>query len=98
MPTKLAEFLATGTAPIAYGANSDVVDWVNRAGSGLALDDLSNDSLECAADFVARGVREADVLMRARLAAEEHFSLDSGVERYDALFRDVLAQPLSPDA
>jgi hypothetical protein len=28
--------------------------------------------------------------MRARLAAEKHFSLDSGAARYDTLFRDVL--------
>jgi len=91
MPTKLAEFFATGVAPISHGANSEVTDWVNNAGSGMALEDLSSDSLERAADFVARGVPGTDVLMRARLAAEKHFSLDSGVERYDALFRDVLA-------
>lgn len=91
MPTKLAEFFATGIAPISHGANSEVTDWVNRAGSGMVLEDLSDDSLERAADFVARGVPDPDVLLRARLAAEEHFSLDSGAERYDALFRDVLA-------
>ena len=91
MPTKLAEFFATGVAPISHGANSEVTDWVNKAGSGMVLEDLSSDSLGRAADFVARGVPETDVLMRARLAAEKHFSLDSGVERYDALFRDVLA-------
>jgi len=91
MPTKLAEFFATGIAPISHGANSEVTDWVNRAGSGMVLEDLSNGSLERAADFVARGVRDADVIMRARLTAEKHFSLDSGAKRYDALFRDVLA-------
>ena len=56
MPTKLAEFFATGIAPIGHGANSEVTDWVRRAGSGLALDDLSIDSLERAAEFVAKGV------------------------------------------
>jgi len=91
MPTKLAEFFATGIAPISHGANSEVADWVNKAGSGTVLDDLSHDSLERAADFVAKGVPDADVLMKARFAAEKHFSLDSGGERYDALFRDVLA-------
>ena len=91
MPTKLAEFFATGVAPISHGANSEVTDWVDKAGSGVVLEDLSNDSIERAVDFVARGVPEVDVLMRARLAAEKHFSLDSGVQRYDTLFRDVLA-------
>jgi len=91
MPTKLAEFFATGVAPIGHGANSEVMDWVRLAGSGLALDDLSSDSLDRAAEFVAMGIPDVDVLMRARLIAEEHFSLDRGAERYDALFRDVLS-------
>jgi len=91
MPTKLGEFFATGIAPISHGANSEVTDWVNRAGSGMVLEDLSSDSLERAADFVARGVPDVQVLERARLATEEHFSLDSGAKRYDTLFRRVLA-------
>jgi len=90
MPTKLAEFFATGIAPIAYGANSDVTDWVQRAGTGMVLDDLSSGSLEHAAEVVVRGVPETDALVRARRVAEEHFSLDFGAERYDRLFRDVL--------
>jgi glycosyltransferase involved in cell wall biosynthesis len=91
MPTKLAEFFATGVAPIAYGANSEVVEWVRRVGSGLALGDLSNDSLESAAEWVARGVPDVDVLAHARVAAEKHFSLESGVERYDSLFQTILS-------
>ena len=91
MPTKLGEFFATGVAPIGHGGNSEVTDWVNRAGSGMVLDDLSSDSLERAVEFIAGGVPEAGALVRARLAAEEHFSLDSGAARYDALFRDVLS-------
>jgi glycosyltransferase involved in cell wall biosynthesis len=90
MPTKLAEFFATGVAPISHGANSEVTEWVDQAGSGIVIDDLSSDSLNRAANFVARGVPDADVLMRARLAAEKHFSLASGAERYDTLFQEVL--------
>jgi glycosyltransferase involved in cell wall biosynthesis len=90
MPTKLAEFFATGVAPISHGANSEVADWVKRAGSGMALEDLSDESLRNAADFAAKGGPSADVLGRARLIAEEHFSLESGVRRYDTLFRDLL--------
>jgi glycosyltransferase involved in cell wall biosynthesis len=91
MPTKLAEFFATGVTPIAYGANSDVTDWVTRAGSGLVLDDLAIDSLEQAAEWVESGVSDAGVLARARLVAEKHFSLDSGAERYDTLFQNILS-------
>ena len=91
MPTKLAEFLATGVAPISHGANSEVTDWVKKTGSGMVLEDLSNDSLERAAHFAVQGRPDARVLERARLAAEGHFSLSSGAERYDTLFRQVLA-------
>jgi glycosyltransferase involved in cell wall biosynthesis len=90
MPTKLAEFFATGVAPISHGANSEVADWVKRAGSGMALEDLSDESLHNAADFAVNGRPRADALVRARLIAGEHFSLDSGARRYDALFRDLL--------
>ncbi len=91
MPTKLAEFLATGVAPIAHGANSEVTNWVERAGSGIVLDDLSTSSLGRAVSFVEKGVPDTGILERARLVAEGHFSLDSGAERYDQLFRDILS-------
>jgi hypothetical protein len=91
MPTKLAEFFASGVAPIDHGANSEVVDWVSRTGSGLGLDDLSIESLERAAEFVAGGTPDFDVLVRARRAAEHHFSLDSGAARYDTLFQTILS-------
>jgi glycosyltransferase involved in cell wall biosynthesis len=90
MPTKLAEFFATGVAPISHGANSEVVDWVHRARSGVVLKDLSDESLQNAVDFAAQGAPSHDVLERARRVAEGHFSLDSGVRRYDSLFRDLL--------
>ena len=99
MPTKLAEFFAAGIAPIAYGANSDVTDWVKRAGTGMVLDDLSSGSLEHATEVVVRGVPETDALVRARRVAEKHFSLDFGAQQYDRLFRDVLAsQPVGRQA
>lgn len=90
MPTKLGEFLAAGVTPISYGGNSEVARWVNRAGTGLTLDDLTNESLERAAAFVERGVPDESVRRRARRVAEGHFSLESGAERYDRLFRDIL--------
>ena len=91
MPTKLAEFLATGVAPIGYGGNSDFTAWLERPGSGLVLTDLSSGSLARAAEWAAHGRPDAEVLARARSAAEAHFSLDSGARRYDGLFREILS-------
>ena len=55
MPTKLGEFFAAGVAPITHGGNSEIAEWVRRTGSGLALDDLSHDSLQRAADLAVSG-------------------------------------------
>ena len=91
MPTKLGEFFACGVSPIAHGANSEVVDWVNRArGADWSLGDLSGDALQRAVECVANGVPDAGTLAKARSTAEPHFSLASGAARYDTLFRDVL--------
>jgi glycosyltransferase involved in cell wall biosynthesis len=90
MPTKLGEFLATGVSPVAYGCNTEMTDWVRRAGSGFVLEDLSEGSLERAADFVAEGGPPEEIMENARRIAEAHFSLDSGAARYDALFQRVL--------
>ena len=92
MPTKLGEFLATGVSPIAHGANEEISHWVERAGSGLVLPDLSFRSLERAAEFAVAGAPDSDVLAKAREVAQSHFSLESGVKRYDRLFREVLSQ------
>lgn len=91
MPTKLSEFFATGVTPITHGANSEIADWVQKTGSGLALDDLSDASLERAADFAVSGRPDIEALVRARLRAERHFSLDAAARRYDALFQRVLS-------
>jgi len=91
MPTKLGEFFATGVSPISHGANQEVDDWIRRAGSGIVLDDLSAASLDRALEFVVAGAPDPEVLRGARIVAEAHFSLASGVARYDELFQDVLA-------
>lgn len=94
MPTKLAEFFATGIRPIAYGCNEDVVDWVRRAGSGIVLDSCTPSALRAAAEEIARRgkrLRGADpVGERAREITMPHFSAASGVERYDALYRALV--------
>ena len=91
MPTKLGEFFATGVAPITHGGNSEIAEWVRRAGSGLALEDLSDASLERAADFVVSSLPDMERRVRARRLAEEHFSLNSAARRYDILFQNVLS-------
>jgi hypothetical protein len=90
MPTKLAEFLATGVRPIHHGCNAEVGDWVRRCGSGYPLPALAPSELERAAEAVAHAPRDPAALRAARERARPHFSLASGIDRYDALLATLL--------
>lgn len=91
MPTKLAEFFATGVRPLAFGCNSEMMSWVRRTGSGIALESLEPDALAAAAARVAQATPDHDALARAREIARPHFSLEAGVARYAELL-DALAR------
>jgi hypothetical protein len=99
MPTKLAEFFAAGVRPIHYGCNREVGDWVARCGSGHSLRALDEQEFTHAAEIVANTTYDLEVLRRARDRAEPHFSLRSGLDRYDALLTQILAHsPSQPVA
>jgi hypothetical protein len=88
MPTKLAEFLASGVRPVHHGCNEEVGDWVRRTGSGLSIA-LSSDALDEAAARIAEVGRSTEGLEDARVRSAAHFSLASGVDRYDALLTEL---------
>lgn len=90
VPTKLAEFFAAGVRPLHHGCNEEVAGWVARAGSGLVLDDVAEASRERAASAIVREPASRAVLEAARARTEPHFSLESGVTRYDRIVRSVL--------
>ncbi len=87
MPTKLGEFFATGVRPVQFGCNSEVAAWVERAQSGLVLQGVDDQSLEKAANEIAGSTISAQRLQRARELTAGHFSLASGIERYDRVLR-----------
>jgi hypothetical protein len=90
MPTKLAEFFAAGVRPVAHGCNSEMTDWVRRAGSGIVLDEVAQSSLRAAALELTSCTDDFETLRHAREITEPHFSLLSGVERYANLLRGIL--------
>ena len=92
MPTKLGEFFATGVRPVAYGCNADVVDWVQRAGSGFVADACTPRALRAAAERIANAGKrprppQTDVVGdRARQIAMPHFDVERGIDRYVSLY------------
>jgi hypothetical protein len=82
MPTKLGECFAAGVRVCVYGCNPEVEGWVKRAGGGVVMPDLGSATLERAGRFLG-GASPGEPLARERSAP--HFSLTSGVDRYDAL-------------
>lgn len=96
MPTKLGEFFATGTRPIYCGASSEVRDWIQRAGTGVVLDDYDEQSLRAAADCIADTEPNPRRLWEARWRTRSHFGLEGGTDRYHRLYRRVLNRSDDP--
>ena len=92
MPTKLAEFFAAGVRPVHYGCNEEVARWVRATGSGCVLDGTDEPELRRAADLITGSSRDRDVLLAARRVAESHFSLRSGLDRYEALVERLVGR------
>lgn len=92
MPTKLAEFFATGVRPIAYGCNEEVSGWVDRAGTGFVLPDTGEASLNAAAERIATSQCTERTLREGRERTREHFDLQGGVDRYDHLLSALICR------
>jgi len=90
MPTKLAEFFAAGVRPLAYGCNSEMTDWVRRAGSGIVLDAVTEPALRAAALDLSSATDDIEARRHAREVTRPHFSLASGVDRYLRLLDGIL--------
>lgn len=91
MPTKLGEFLAAGVRPIHHGCNSEVTEWVEKCGTGISLADTREATLRNAAVQIVSHRRSRAELLKGRRTASDHFGLESGAERYQVLYRKVLA-------
>jgi hypothetical protein len=91
MPTKLAEFFATGVRPVFFGCNSDAARWVERAGTGYVLRSIGDEDLQAAAAFMAESTIECARLRAAREITAPHFGLKSGLDRYHRLVAACLS-------
>lgn len=80
MPTKIAEFLAVGRPVIVNPGLGDADRLVRDTATGVVLDDLSDAGLDRAWDELERLLADPETPARCRRLAQEHFSLERGVE------------------
>ena len=90
-PTKYGEYLAAGLAVV---TNPWTGDAARLAGEQpwILVDGFSREAYTTAARDLATRLRDPAALRQAaRDLARRHFSLDEAIDRYDALYRRVLA-------
>ncbi|MCA9647210.1 MAG: glycosyltransferase, partial [Myxococcales bacterium] len=75
MPTKFAEFIASGVRPVHHGCNVEVGSWVTACATGINLPDLTGVTLDACAEKVTSSRIERSALVSGRTALMEHFSI-----------------------
>ena len=86
MPTKVAEFLASGR-PIAINKGlGDLPSIIREFDVGVVLDE-SADTIEQCANKMVELLSDSSTPNRCRAAAEKYFNLELGIDRYISMYR-----------
>jgi glycosyltransferase involved in cell wall biosynthesis len=88
-PTKFGESLAVGRPVVVNPGVGDCADIVREERVGVVFDPRRDDVDEAAMKLLAL-LGDPDVARRCRLVAERDFALSAAVDRYDALYRELL--------
>lgn len=92
-PTKLGEFLATGVPCVCSGGVGDVDEILERDRVGVILRETTDAARREAMRALVKLSEEPDIQARCAAAASGTFSLEEGVQAYDALYRELAARP-----
>jgi len=86
-PTRMGEMLACGCPVVANDAVGDVGGIIRRYRVGVVVAENSAAEMQRAVADLAALLADPELPARCRAAAEDWFSLDKGVEKYDRLYR-----------
>lgn len=89
MPTKIAEFLAIGRPVVVNVGLGDCDEILQSSGTGVILS--RSDNLESKAIELIELCQDLTTPNRCREIALSNFSLDSGVERYQEIYKSMLS-------
>jgi glycosyltransferase involved in cell wall biosynthesis len=87
-PTKTGEVLACGL-PFASSAVGDVDTQLGSSPAGVSIPEVTSEALDRAARELVEKAFAPGVSTAARALAERWFSLEAGVEAYDAVYRSM---------
>jgi len=90
-PVKFAEYLACGLPVIINSGIGDTEEIVRSNRVGLVVDDFSETSYERAAEGLQALKADTALASRCRSLAEKDLSLESAVNKYNALYEELLA-------
>lgn len=88
-PTKLGEYLGCGVPCLGNAGVGDMAAILEGESVGVAVDGFADDQLRKGVGRLAALAREPGTQGRCREVALRLFSLDSGAEAYDAIYRSL---------
>nr|WP_305119161.1 glycosyltransferase [Tahibacter harae] len=91
-PTKVGEYLAAGVPVVGNAGIGDMDALLGDGRVGFLLRDFDTGSLEDSFRHLRRLWGDAGLAARCRAAALAQFSLREGINRYDAIYRMLLAR------
>lgn len=97
-PTRLGEFLACGKPVLANGRVGDVEEDVGDTRTGVVINDMKSSTLRAALERLISMAQESDTPARCRTAAQQRFSLESGVARYAAIYATLANKHAAGDS
>lgn len=88
-PTRMGEALGCGVPVLTNEGIGDVAEIVRKADVGHIMSGDDEASFDKAVDAVLALIADSDISRRCRLAAEEIYSLESGVLRYRDIYQKL---------
>jgi glycosyltransferase involved in cell wall biosynthesis len=88
-PTRMGEALGCGLPVIANSGVGDVADIVRAHSVGVLVEDASDEAMDRAVADLLALCEDPELANRCRGIAEDLFSLESGAETYDQLYREL---------
>jgi len=85
-PTKFGEMLAMGVPVIANAGVGDIAAIIDETGAGAVVERYDRETLSAAILEAEAAAKDPQSI---RAAAVRYFALETGVERYDAIYRQI---------